>query len=84
MSLRASLQTGVAISFKFSDCTSNQEIPTSRSALLGMTMLNTQSYDEDAKIRTPLSESCRKVQGSKQARIFITSELRTDKVGCAG
>ena len=25
-----------------------------------------------------------KVQGSKQARIFITSELRTDKVGCAG
>ena len=24
------------------------------------------------------------MQGSKQARIFITSELRTDKVGCAG
>ena len=27
---------------------------------------------------TPLPESCRKVRGSKQASIFITSEQRAD------
>ena len=33
---------------------------------------------------TPPPESCRKVQGSRQEDAYITSELRTDKVGCAG
>ena len=33
---------------------------------------------------TPLSESCRLVKGSKQAHTDITSEQRTDTVGCAG
>ena len=37
-------------------------------------------------MRTPLSESCRLVQGSKQAPFCIPSELRTEpqEVGCAG
>ena len=36
-------------------------------------------------MRTPPSESCRKVQGSRQARIRITSEQRTEgfALGCA-
>ena len=34
---------------------------------------------------TPLSESCRLVQGSMQAHIRITFEQRTEiSVGCAG
>jgi len=30
---------------------------------------------------TPLTESCRKVQGSKQGPMGITSELRTETSG---
>ena len=35
-------------------------------------------------MNAPLPESCRLVQGSRQEFADITSEQRTDNVGCAG